>query len=76
MKAITEQDIKLIGCNWVGNNVKQQGKGVGILVKKEIQFKVLNNRESFFDEGRCIGIEIGQHWIYLVYLPVSTDELD
>ena len=51
-------------------------KGVGILIKKEIQFKTLSGNDNFFDPGRCIGIEIGQHQIYVVYLPVSSGDTD
>ena len=30
----------------------------------------------FFEKGRCLGVEIGNNRIYIVYLPVSSDEPD
>ena len=42
--------------------MKLTGKGrngVGILVKKELQLKVLSGNDNFFDPGRCVGVEIG-----------------
>ena len=49
---------------------------MGILVKKEIQFNIVTGNDELFGQGRCIGIETGQHRIFVVYLPVSSGEAD
>ena len=48
--------------DWVENSCSNLGKGkrgVGMLIKKGIAYKRMKNNQSFFEDGRCIGIEIG-----------------
>ena len=47
-----------------------------MLLKKNLQFSILSPNPLFFEKGRCLGVEIGINRIYIVYLPVSSDEPD
>ena len=67
------------GYEWLGENFKgalRGCRGVGLLIKSGIKYKIIKRENILIEEGRAIGIEIGNTQIHTIYLPVNTDPQD
>ena len=51
-------------------------RGVGFYVKNGIRYGTLNHQMDLIEQGRSVGIEIGDTQLHAVYMPVSTDPQD
>ena len=72
-------EITIAGYEWKWKNFEKairENRGVGILIKQGIQYKVMNTEVNLLEEGRSIGIEIGTTRLYVLYMPVNTDPSD
>ena len=49
---------------------------MGFYVKKGIRHGVINHQIDLIEQGRSIGIEIGDTQLHVVYMPVNTDPQD
>ena len=71
-----QDEIHIRGYDWVGCNHEwaQRGcRGVGLLIKKGINYKHIPYRGMLMESGRCTGIEISDTRIHAIYLPVNTE---
>ena len=59
---LKEDDVlNYFGYIWEGENhrnARKADRGVGFLIKKDIQYKRLPTNKNFFEEGRTLSIEI------------------
>ena len=67
--AVTETHLKdktemeIMGYEWVGQNYERAirgSRGVGFLIKQGIKYKTINHEHDLMEQGRSIGIEIGE----------------
>ena len=54
----------------------QREQGSRFLYKKGIKYKVINHEIDLLEQGRSIGIEIGETQTHVIYMPVNTDPQD
>ena len=74
-----DMELAIAGYEWVGENNRDAirgSRGVGILVQNGIGFRTIKHNSILIEEGRSIGIEIGNTQIHIVYMPVNTDPQD
>ena len=48
-------------------------RGVGLLIQNGIDYKIMRHNSILIEEGRSVGIEIGNTQIHVIYMPVNTD---
>ena len=74
-----DMDINIVGYEWVGENNQEAirgSRGVGLLIQTGIEYKIIRHNSVLIEQGRSIGIEIGNTQIHIVYMPVNTDPQD
>ena len=49
---------------------------MGFYIKKGIRYGIINHQNDLIENGRSVGIEIGDTQIHEFYMPVSTDPQD
>ena len=57
-----DMQLAINGYEWVGENNREaiRGcRGVGLLIQNGIQYKIIKHNSMLIEEGRAIGIEIG-----------------
>ena len=70
-------ELAINGYEWVGENNRSaiRGcRGVGLLIQNGVEYKIIKHNSILIEEGRSIGIEIGNTQIHVVYMPVNTEQ--
>ena len=44
-----------------------------MLIQNGVEYKIIKHNSMLIEEGRAIGIEIGNTQIHIIYMPVNTE---